>query len=327
MAYPRDSLVECGEMKKQDGQNIGDKYMAHKPREIRAQRIVKKTSQLTSFALGRGQVRSPDRRRLCAIVILCVLVTGSMQAHDTWVSPSAYSSATGKPVIFALTSGMKFPALETGPKPERIAKAGFCSAAEKGEIKDLTGAEEALRGTLSFAEAGIVTVWFEARPRELDLTDEQVVEYLDEIHAPAAIRETWEKQKGRQKWKETYIKCAKTAVAVGDGAGDKTWSEPVGMALEIVPLTNPVTAKAGQGFSLKLLRDGQPVPQASIALVEEGHENRVFQVTDADGLATFTPTKAGQYLFTCVILEPAGKNSIWKSRFTTFTFQAKSALR
>ena len=267
--------------------------------------------------------RSPFKLRLGGIVLLCLFTAGSIQAHDTWVTPSAYFTAPGQPVTFELTSGMKFPVLETGPKTERIAQAGFRSAAEKGELKDLTGAKEALRSTTTFSKPGVVTVWFEAKPKELELTDDQVIEYLDEIRAPDSVRAVWNKHKKGAKWKESYIKCAKTVVVVGDGADDKTWAEPVGMSLELVPMTNPARAEAGQEFSLKLLRDGQPLPQAMVALLREGEENRVFQATDAEGRVTFTPAKAGQYLLTCVILEPTDDSSIWKSRFTTLTFQTK----
>lgn len=82
------------------------------------------------------------------------------------------------------------------------------------------------------------------------------------------------------------MKYAKTVVLVGDGGGDKTWPEPVGAALEMVPLTNPGQVKSGQEFAVRLLRDGQPVPQASIAHIPEGGKDRVFQLTDADGTAT-----------------------------------------
>ncbi len=270
-----------------------------------------------------GISRSPFKLCLGGLVLLHLFAAGSILAHDTWVAPSAYFTEPGKPVIFELTSGMKFPALETGPKTERIAKAGFRSAAEKGDLKDLKGGKEALRGTASFSQPGIVTVWFEAKPKELELTDDEVSEYLEEIHAPDSVRAVWDKRQKGAKWKESYIKCAKTVVVVGDGADDKTFAEPVGMSLEMVPLTNPAKLQPGEELTLKLLRDGQPLPQASVALVREGHADRIFQVTDAEGRVSFTPGQAGQYMLTSVILEPTDDSSIWKSRFATLTIQIK----
>ncbi len=263
------------------------------------------------------------RRCFVAAAVVLLFSVGALSAHDTWVTPSAYETATGQPVTFALTSGMKFPALEAGPKLERIARAGFRSAREKGDLKDLASDKEALRGKATFTQPGIVTVWLETKPKELELTDDQVIEYLDEIHAPASTREAWSKREKGAKWTETYVKCAKTVVLVGDGGEDKSWSEPVGVPLEMVPLSNPVTLKAGQEFSVRLVQNGKPVPQASIALVPDGDKAHVFQMTDAEGRATFLLPSHGQYLLTCVILEPTSKASIWKSRFATFTFETK----
>lgn len=273
--------------------------------------------------MNQDNVRTLSCCRIVGMTLALLLSAGSVFAHDTWVTPSTYFIAPGKPVLFALTSGMKFPVLETGPKAERIAQAGFRSAAEKGDLKDLKGEKEALRSTVSFSHPGIVTVWFEAKPKELELTDDDVREYLEEIHAPDSVRAVWDKRQKGVKWKESYIKCAKTVVVVGDGADDKTFSEPVGMSLEMVPLTNPAKAQPGEELTLKLLRDGQPLPQASVALVREGNADRIFQVTDAKGRVTFTPGKAGQYMLTSVILEPTEDSSIWKSRFATLTIQIK----
>ena len=270
-----------------------------------------------------GISRSPFKLCLGGLVLLHIFTMSSILAHDTWVAPSDYFAEPGKPVIFELTSGMKFPSLETGPKTERIAKTGFRSAAEKGELKDLKGGKEALRSSVAFSHPGIVTVWFEAKPKELELTDKDVREYLEEIRAPDSVRAIWDKRQKGAKWTESYVKCAKTVVVVGDGADDKTFAEPVGMSLEMVPLTNPAKSQPGEKLTLKLLRDGQPLPQASVALVREGHADRIFQVTDAEGRVTFTPGKAGQYMLSSIILEPTDDSSIWKSRFATLTIQIK----
>ncbi len=48
----------------------------------------------------------------------------------------------------------------------------------------MTGGEKALQTKAVFAQPGIVTVWLEAKPKEIDLTDDQVREYFDEITKP-----------------------------------------------------------------------------------------------------------------------------------------------
>lgn len=235
-----------------------------------------------------------------------------------------FATAAGKEVRFEITSGMKYPALDVGPKADRIAKAGFRLGSETGELNAFVTSKEALRFTRSFAGDGVATVWLQSLPKQLELTDEQVAEYLKEARAPSDIRSAWERQKGKAKWKEEYIKCAKTAVAVGNAAGDESWNQPVGLNLEIVPVGNPTTIKAGETVAFKMLRNGKPLSNASLALVREGSEERVYQTTNAEGVATFAFTQPGKHLLSAMILEvPTSEPLLWHSNFSTFTLEVR----
>lgn len=261
---------------------------------------------------------------ICATSGLYLLSAFAASAHDTWILPAAFTTAAGQEVRFDITSGMKFPALDAGPKADRIAKAGFRLGSKTGDLKDFVGSKEALRVSHSFAENGVATAWLQSLPKQLELTDQQVAEYLDEARAPSDVRSAWERQKGKVKWKEDYIKCAKTAVAVGDAASDESWNQPVGLILEIVPVSNPTAIKAGQSVAFKMLRDGKPLPNAALALVREGSEERVYQTTNAEGVATFQFTKAGKHLLTTMILElPTSEPPLWHSNFSTFTLEVR----
>lgn len=280
--------------------------------------------------LGDGSERLYDphgmsrRAAICVAAGVYLLNIFPLFAHDTWIVPSTFATAAGKEVRFDITSGMKFPALDAGPKADRIAKAGFRLGSKTGDLKDFFGSKEALRVSRSFDENGVAIAWLQSLPKQLELTDEQVAEYLEEARAPSDIRSAWERQKGKAKWKEEYIKYAKTAVAVGNAASDESWNQPVGLILEIVPLSNPTTIKAGQSVAFKMLRDGKPLPNAALALVREGSEERVYQTTNAEGVATFPFTKAGKHLLTTMILEsPTSDPPLWHSNFSTFTLEVR----
>jgi uncharacterized GH25 family protein len=108
----------------------------------------------------------------------------------------------------------------------------------------------------SFNEAGIATCWAELKPRQLELTAKQVEEYFAEIDASPSIRESWANMKAPKRWREIYVKHAKTFSYIGDTEKDQSWSEPVGMSLEIVPGKNPATIKPGAAFPVRVLKDG-----------------------------------------------------------------------
>ncbi|WP_245615486.1 DUF4198 domain-containing protein [Afifella pfennigii] len=93
------------------------------------------------------------------------------------------------------------------------------------------------------------------------------------------------------------------------------WSEPVGLATEIVPLNKPTNLIAGSSFSGVLLSEGEPVPGAEIeveymaaepdmeadtagaATVSPMPGGAIVAVTDANGVFTFGIPKAGFWGF------------------------------
>lgn len=259
--------------------------------------------------------------RFASGLVLFTLLGSVALAHDTWLITDRIDVPANAKINIALTSGMKFPALEFGPKPERIAKAGFRLGAQNGELKEFTAGNEALRIETSFEKEGVATIWLQLLPKELELTDDKVAEYLDEIRATDEVRSAWARRKAGEKWKEEYTKCAKTCLAVGKAEDDRSWSEPVGLALEIVPVTNPTALKAGESAIIRLLRNGEPAANVAIALVQDGSDERVFQTTDANGVATFTIPKPGKYLLATTLLRPGKESGSWRSVFSTFTLQ------
>lgn len=258
-----------------------------------------------------------------SLILLVGLLASPTFAHDTWVLPSKFRAAPGEEITFKITSGMAFPALDVGPKPDRIAKAGSRIAGETTELKDFTGGEKALEFKKAFSKEGVGMVWLQSFPKEIELRDDQVVHYLDEARPGDDVRQAWEKQKGKSKWKEDYVKFAKTAVAVGDAAAsDASWREPVGLELEIVPTANPTTLKPGESATFALLRNGQPVPDAALALIQADKKERTYQRTDQQGRATFTVSEPGQYLLaTTILTPPAEEGGKWMGHFGTFTFE------
>ena len=254
---------------------------------------------------------------------LCLLLSAaSCLGHDTWLSPSRYSADAGQAITFDLTSGMEFPKLDAAVKPERVAKAGFRVASKSGELKEFKAGEHALRFEREFGADGVATVWLQLSAKDIELTDDDVAHYLEEIRAPEEIERAWAAQKGKQKWKELYTKCAKTFVAVGNAANDDSWREPVGLSLELVPLQNPTTIRAGDSAKFKLLSNNKPVSNAALAL-HSGGGNPTYVNTDAEGVATLQFEKAGPALITNVQLQPPQGDKPWESDFTTATFEVQ----
>ena len=259
--------------------------------------------------------------KLLPCVAVSLALAANCFAHDTWLSPSTYSAEVGQTITFDLTSGMEFPTLDSAVKPERVAKAGFRISGDEGAIKEFKPAEHALRIEHQFAKNGVATVWLQLSPKDIELTDDDVAHYLEEAHAPEEVQSAWAAQKGREKWKELYTKCAKTSLAVGKAEADRSWAEPVGMALEFVPLADPTTLRVGEPAKFKLLRNGKPLAKAAVALHTEGDAAPRFETTDAKGVVTFSLDKAGATMLATVHLRPPAAGKPWESYFSTMTFE------
>jgi uncharacterized GH25 family protein len=95
------------------------------------------------------------------------------------------------------------------------------------------------------------------------------------------------------------------------------------MECEIVPISSPFAAKTGTDFVIQLITDGKPLANASVGLLVEPKEERVFATTDAKGKATFSLRRAVRAMIFAVHLRPAHTSEQWRSDFTTVTFQIK----
>lgn len=98
------------------------------------------------------------------------------------------------------------------------------------------------------------------------------------------------------------IKSAKAFFATGETSTIDSFSKPLGHPLEIVPLDDPTKLKAGEKFAVKVLFKGEPLNDAVVSFIPRGaelegefdpaHEAR----TQTGGAATQTLAEANVYL-------------------------------
>lgn len=251
-----------------------------------------------------------------------LLFAASISAHDTWLIPDEFSVPPNTALTLDLTSGMEFPKLDVGPKPERVESAKCRLAGKTFDIMNKVAAPNSLQFKADLAEVGAATFWVQLPPRSLEIKPEEVKEYLDEVDAPEALRKQWAEMKP-QRWRESYTKHPKTFARVGQPQGDRSWGEPVGMFLEIVPEVDPTALKAGDDFPVRVLKDGKPFAGFSLNALSAGGGKGATRRTDSAGRATFRIDKAGPWLLRGTDIRRSTKPNIdWESHFATLTFEA-----
>lgn len=255
-------------------------------------------------------------------IVLASLVTAA-RAHDTWLIPDRFEVAPKSAITLDLTSGMAFPKLETGPKRERVQAAPCRLAGRTFEMSDISAGPNSLRLKSELPEAGVATFWVTLPPKSIELKPAQVQEYLDEIDAPASLRKQWSGMEP-QRWRELYTKHPKTFVRVGDPKADRSWAEPVGMALEIIPEKDPTTLHEGDEIAVRVLKNNVPYADFSLNAVAAGETKGETRKTDSAGHVVFRLNKSGQWLLRGTDLRKSTKSDAdWESDFTTLTLEAK----
>ncbi|MET0552291.1 MAG: DUF4198 domain-containing protein [Vicinamibacteria bacterium] len=87
---------------------------------------------------------------------------------------------------------------------------------------------------------------------------------------------------------------AKAVVRVGD-TDDDSWSEPVGLGLEIVPLGDPTRLHAGDTLAVRVLENGRPLAGLSLRTLTRGRAPSAV-TTDARGEASIALGAGGPWL-------------------------------
>ncbi|MDX2192058.1 MAG: DUF4198 domain-containing protein [Gemmatimonadales bacterium] len=263
-------------------------------------------------------------RSLTLTAAALAVAVGVAAAHDTWLVPAAFAVRPGATVVLAMSSGDRFPADGSAIRPERIADATLRLGGATTPITDRVVAGGHLRLRARVATAGVATLAVSLAPRDLDMDSTRVSHYLDEIGAGEAIRAAWAAMPAPRAWRESYAKHVKTFVAVG-AARDSSWREPVGQALELVPLAHPLALRAGDTLRVRLLRGGTPLAGAAVGAAREGARHATLVPTGPDGVAALPLPRAGRWLLRATDLRlPAGPDARWTSDFTTLVIAVRA---
>jgi uncharacterized GH25 family protein len=243
--------------------------------------------------------------------------------HDTWLIPSSVAALRGQLVRCDLTSGMSFPVLDHAIKPDRVAQASLRLDGKTTEVRDIKPASNALRLSPGLNENGLATIWADTKPFKIELEPAEVKEYLEEIGAFDTVGREWEKSASKR-WREIYTKHTKTFVRVGEAGGDRSWGEPVGMTLEIVPEQDPTALVVGADFAVRVLLDGRPLPDFPVGFSAAGQKTGTTRKTDAGGRASIRLDRPGWWLVKATHLERSAQpDADWVSHFMTVTVKVR----
>ncbi|QJX01218.1 DUF4198 domain-containing protein [Frigoriglobus tundricola] len=266
------------------------------------------------------------RTHLWRAVIVAASATSLLSraaAHDLWLVPPASAKPNEKAVVSAV-SGTKFPNGDHAPDPSKFAKRivvapdGTVSEADAGGMNDKAGLL-----TWTPAKDGVYAVAVQTVPRILKLDAEAFNDYLVSDGLPHIYRLRAKEKSLDQPSIERYSKSPKALVRVGDGKGGDP-CKPLGLPLEIVPLTNPFGCKAGDALKVRVLFDGKALADANLGWDHpgDGQDPAGTVRTDAKGEAMVPIARTGLMTIRLThMTRPKTKDYEWESFWTTLTFR------
>jgi uncharacterized GH25 family protein len=271
------------------------------------------------------------RPRFPLLLTIALLLPSAATAHEYWLLPDRFAAPAAEAIAIAHRVGTGWPG-ETLPRdPARIVRFALVDAAGERAIEGEPGADPA--GTIALRRPGIALAVYRSRPSPVRLEAEAFESYLRAEGLERVIAARAAQGESGLPGVEIFSRNAK-AMLVAPGAAAtpdaRFWRRPVGLALELVPESDPRRLGAGGTFALRLLHRSKPLAGALVkALPKDGNERGVSARTDSQGRVRLVLPEAGIWLISAVhmIDAPAGSGARWESLWSSLTFDAGLDLR
>lgn len=258
--------------------------------------------------------------RLPIPALVLLLSTVPAGAHDLWLVPDA-APTPGKPSLVRACSGMDFPISEHAPDVTTFRRRLVLPDGRAGTL-DAAGKDDKT-GLLRFTPAspGIYLAAVETTPRIIKLEAADFNAYLVADGLPHVYQLRAKENTLDRPAVERYSKSPKVLLRVGAGPGDP--GRVIGLPLEIVPLSDPFSLKAGATLSVRVLFQGKPLADANLGWDHPGDGAPPSGTvrTDTHGVALVPVARTGLMTIRLThMTRPKAQDYEWESFWTTLTF-------
>ncbi len=264
--------------------------------------------------------------RSVAFTVAVGLAAGPLGAHDFWLQPRNYWTSPGGTIPMLLLVGHGAARQRSTIPADRFVL--FRSAGPNGvrnRISDMTLGSTA-DAALSFATPGTFVVFFSTSNISSNLPALRFNEYASAEGLTQVLARRAANGSMRKPGRELYSRRGKAIVQVGPPGKtpQPQVTRPVGLGLEIVPLSNPYAPGNSPQFTVQVLYRGQPLPGALVKLNNLAADAKPVEMhrTDASGRATFKARRAGQWQYNVVWSQPLASNTAadFLTTFSSLTF-------
>ena len=257
---------------------------------------------------------------LSTILIAALLLASPAHSHEFWIEADSYNVDPDQAIIGHTKTGTNFKGVRDYYLPHLFDRFEIMDADGMRPVEGLPGDIPPLNVTPR--RPGLHRVIYQSKTKTVDFKEWQVfAEYLIDVGLDPPLSRHQEMGLSPDDVTESYIRCAKALIAVGDGVGQDA---PSGMPLELVALTNPYTTPEVQDITVQLLWNGAHAPNTQITVFYGQNETlKIVKVqTDTQGQAQLPFLGSGPYLVNAVHFReaPASYGTPWLSHWASLTY-------
>ena len=263
-------------------------------------------------------------------------------AHEFWLEAPRFRVQPGQTLSIRPLIGENFKGEAWTNKAEKVLRL-VRYGPTPADSTDLTPAPgfaptDTFRTAFAFAKPGTHLVLLRSTNSFIELPAEQFTAYLREEGLDYVLKLRQERDQQGTAGRETYRRCAKALVQVGEAAttpaaADSACRRVYGLPLELVPEQNPYRLAADKALTVRVLRAGRPAAGAAVQIWQRqpsGLPTTHFTVrANQNGRVLLRLSGPGPYLLASVDMTAAPAKlrdrADWQSTWASLTFAGPPA--
>jgi len=264
---------------------------------------------------------------LASVLVMVMLSATLLLAHDLFLKLETYFVPPNSSIRVAVLNGT-FSSSEGPVTPDRLLDVSLVGPVQRRAIARTAWkpSGDSTWLTVQTGAPGTYVIGASTSPSQIALTAEEFNAYLREDGIPDILNARTLNGELETAVRERYQKHVKAVLQVGDARTD-AYGVVLGYPAEIVPLTNPYSAKIGDTLAVRALVDGKPI--AGQLLLSGGERNGQnigdnWARSDADGVARFPLAEGGKWYIKFIYMVPVSGDSVnYESKWATLTFEVR----
>jgi uncharacterized GH25 family protein len=254
-------------------------------------------------------------------LVVALLLTAPLSAHDFWIEPTTFSATEGKVVGVKLRVGQD---LAGDPVPRDPAAIDQFVVVNGDKVTPVFGRDgDDPAGLIRAAGEGLLVIGYRSKPSPVTLTAEKFNQYLTEEGLDAIAAERARRGQSSAGAREVFSRAAKSLVR--SGAASTGGDRALGFRLELVAEKNPYALRTGDELPVRLLYEGRPLSGVLVTAFNKYKPLKKLSArTDGQGRVRFPVDAPGPWLIKAVHMMPAaaGADAEWESIWASLTFES-----